>query len=181
MLKFKFLTGDVNFTDYGGKWISNRRNNGEFDYWFVIELRNWEDCVGEREAKEIGAKYNLSLSVVAPSQAPEKERQSVLDSYGQESFQCLEREIEAFHAYGPKVNVWDANGNNWCKLMRQAKEEANKADMLFGFYMDRPVNKIGTSGWEAIRGDLLAPLRRVDENSPDNVKLMAKIQKGGEA
>ena len=37
-MRFSFLSGDMNFTRYGGKWISTRRNNGEFDYYFVIEL-----------------------------------------------------------------------------------------------------------------------------------------------
>ena len=32
MVKFKFLTGDCNVSQYGGKFISNKQNNGEFDY-----------------------------------------------------------------------------------------------------------------------------------------------------
>ena len=47
-MRFSFLTGDMNFTRYGGKWISTRRNNGEFDYFFVVELLNWRETVGER-------------------------------------------------------------------------------------------------------------------------------------
>ena len=63
-MRFKFLTGDVNFLDFGAKWISSKRNNGDFDYWLVIELINWAEAVGEKEAP---ARYNLSHCVVAPS------------------------------------------------------------------------------------------------------------------
>ena len=49
-MRFSFLTGDMNYTTYGGKWISTRQNNGEFDYYFVIELLNWPETVGQREA-----------------------------------------------------------------------------------------------------------------------------------
>ena len=50
MIKFRWLTGDMDFLTYGGKWISTRQSNGEFDYYFVIELLNWRETVGEREA-----------------------------------------------------------------------------------------------------------------------------------
>jgi hypothetical protein len=54
-MKFKFLTGDINWQTYGGKFISKKLNNGEFDHWLVIEVTNWANAVGEREAKAIGA------------------------------------------------------------------------------------------------------------------------------
>ena len=69
-MRFSFLAGDMNFTRYGGKWISTRRNNGEFDYFYVVELLNWRETVGEREAPP--ETYNVSLSVVSPHEAKDK-------------------------------------------------------------------------------------------------------------
>ena len=37
-VRFTFLSGDCNWSDYGGKWISQKFNNGDFDYWLVREL-----------------------------------------------------------------------------------------------------------------------------------------------
>ena len=65
-MRFYFLTGDVNYTTYGGKWISTRQSNGDFDYYFVIELLNWREAVGDREAPP--ETYNVSLSVVSPQE-----------------------------------------------------------------------------------------------------------------
>jgi len=39
-MRFKFLTGDVNWETYGGKWVSPKLNNGDFDYWLVLEFVN---------------------------------------------------------------------------------------------------------------------------------------------
>ena len=64
-MRFSFLSGDMNFTRYGGKWISTRRNNGEFDYYFVIELLNWRETVGRERAAET---YNVSVSIVSPDE-----------------------------------------------------------------------------------------------------------------
>jgi len=63
MIRFTWLTGDMNWADYGGKWISQKLNNGDFDYFLVLEVWNWFESVGAKEAK-----YNVSLSIVSPSQ-----------------------------------------------------------------------------------------------------------------
>ena len=160
-IRFRFLSGDADYATYGGKWISNRQNSGEFDYYFVIELMNWEEVVGEREAQEVGATYNVSLSVVSPQEAGESNLHQAYDCCGiepdmlaraEENGYLAEMQVEALHGYGLYTPVFDANGNNWRKLMRQARQEAHNCEMLFGFYMDKPVNRIGETGWERLRG-----------------------------
>ena len=166
-MRFSFLTGDMDFTTYGGKWISTRQNNGEFDYFFVVELLNWRETVGEREAPP--ETYNVSLSVVSPQEARDKVG-AALDCCGI-SAAMLETAtrngyrdhalVEALYSYGVHTPVWSKDGNNWRALFREARQEADSAATLFGFYLDRPVNRIGTTGWEALRGDLTAALDRV--------------------
>jgi hypothetical protein len=57
--KFKFLMGDVDYCQYGGKWY---RKVGRGRY-HIMELMNWEEAIGT-DAENIGATYNLSLQEV---------------------------------------------------------------------------------------------------------------------
>ena len=69
--------------------------------------------------------------------------------------------VEALHSYGVYTPVWSKDGNNCARLMREARQEARQCEFLFGFYLDRPVNRIGTTGWESLRGDLTSAIDRV--------------------
>lgn len=160
MIRFHFLTGDSNWQQYGGKWISNPQSNGEFTYYFVIELINWEDAVGAREAP---AKYNVTLSVVSPTEAGRDNLKSAAECCGisleDPPVITDEIKVELLHAYGAGVvPVWQENNNNYRRLLQTAKKVAREKEFFFGFAMDRPVNRIGTTGWDALRGDLMAGL-----------------------
>lgn len=162
-MRFTFLTGDVNWQEYGGKFISAKQNNGEFDYWYVMDILNWEDAVGEREAKEVGSTYCVSLYSVSPSEAGAESLKSAFDCCGMDSEELRSNplvQVEALVTYGVYAQLWSENGNNLAKLMKQAREQARMASMLYGFYMDRPANRIGTSNWDAQRGNILAGLAR---------------------
>ena len=119
MVRFHWLTGDIDFLTYGGKWISNRQSNGELDYYFVIEILNWKEAVGEREAPP--ETYNVSLSVVSPQEAGQENCRKATDCCGIEEDmlawaidhgQCEEILVEALHGYGLSVPVWSMDGNN---------------------------------------------------------------------
>ena len=158
-MRFKFLSGDVNFREYGGKWISPRQNNGEFDYWLVLELINWHDAVGKKEAP---AHYNVSLSVVSPQEAGAENLAQAKECCGWEDgvrgIPSEEIAVEMLHSYGVSAPVWSKDGNNYRQLMREAHKETIGISCLFGFYMDRPVNMLGSTGWDFIRGNITAGL-----------------------
>lgn len=139
---FKFLTGDVNWLDYGGKWY---RKVGKRHY-HVIEFINWSEMVGEADAKEIGSKYSVQLSSVAFDDH-QGDRKSALHSSGlrdggpaRDEINCLVTDggeafrhtdpvaalmvLEAFHSYGCKVVLLDVNGSNARKLLTAAKRES---------------------------------------------------------
>jgi hypothetical protein len=154
-VRFHFLTGDVNFTQHGGKWLSNKLNNSEFDYYLVIELMNWHELGYEEQPR-----YNVCLSAVSPQQAGEEHLQRAYDCVGltpdmleslKASGNLAEAQVEALHSYGGVAPVWQADGDNWKSLMQQARAEAQCCEGLLGFYLDRPVNRIGETGWEALR------------------------------
>ena len=165
MVKFKFLCGDSSPEIYGGKFISNKQNNGEFDYYFVIELMNWKEAVGEREAP--AETYNVCLSVVSPDVVGEKNLEAAYSCFGitdemldaaKKNGYLADVQVEALHSYAGGVPIWQSNGNNWRKMMKEAKKEANVGEMMFGFYLDRKVNALGETGWERLR---MADVREV--------------------
>lgn len=182
MIRFHWLSGDVNYLSYGGKWISNRQYSGEFHFWFIVELINLEDAVGEAEAKQTGGKYNLSLAVVAPSQCPEdKLREAVRIRWDETSSLNLDRlsdtqKAEILHEYGIRAIIFDKTGKNFKSLFKEARNKAREAEFLFGFAMDRSQNAIGSTGWDFLRGDILAGIRRYPD-SPEK-SLMRKIENG---
>ena len=154
-MKFKFLAGDINWKTYGGKFVSKKLNNSQFDYWLVIEVLNWK----EREAP---ATYNVSLKAVSPSEAGKKNIEAACECYGvEEDIEKLNPLVivEALASYGVAALLWNKDGNNLKVLLKEAHKEADLSSMLFGFYMDRPKNKIGSTGWDFIKGDLLAGLK----------------------
>lgn len=157
-LKFKKLSGDMNWLAYGAKWVSKRLNNGEFDYWLVLELANMDDACGRDNEGQ--ARYHASLAVVSPTEA-KGELERAFDCCGVPDNAKGEPlvQVEALHSYGVHAVTWQASGNNAHKLLKEGKREATlQSSFTFGFAMDRPVNRIGTTGWEALRGDLTAGL-----------------------
>lgn len=168
MVRFSWLSGDVNWQDYGGKWVSNRQNNGQFDYWFVIELINWENSCG-RDADSLPT-YNVSLSAVSFADCPAADISRALDSWGITSEQMGQvtdsdtaamMRVECLHSYGIHCPMSEASGNNYRQLIQQAKTEArNAAANDLAAALARPVNKIGSTGAEFMVGDVMSAIHR---------------------
>lgn len=182
-MKFTFLTGDCNWKTYGGKWISTKYNNGEFDFWFVMSLLNWGDSVGAREAKEVGFTYHVSVCVIAPEQYVEKERALESSGIEQEWGELDDRtKVELIESYAGGAQIFAENGNNFRQLFKAAREAVRESELLFGFAMDRAQNAIGSTGWDFLTGNVLGGLQRYREagktDSPTS-NLMLKI-KGSE-
>ncbi len=156
-MRWRILSGDVNWETYGGKLISPPQNNGEFDYWLVLEVNEWEAVVGEREAAEIDGTHNVSLSVVVPSECPTEDYVRAFDSCGWEGMEVDHPEmlVNLLHSYGIRATIWDENGN-LRDLLRDAKRQADiTAGITFGFAMDCPQNRMGATGWDTIQGNLV--------------------------
>lgn len=166
-MEFEFLIGDVNWEDYGGKWISPKLNNGDFDYWFVIEFLNWLEETGELFD---GNEFIVTIQAVSPDEAGEDSLESAyaccgfdeefLSDYNEEALDHIK--VEALSTYGVYAQLWQESGNNADALLRRAKQAANIVSSLFGFFMDTPKNRIGSTGWDVIKGDLLAGLNRMN-------------------
>jgi hypothetical protein len=176
MLKFKFLTGDVNWQTYGGKFISRKLNNSEFDYWLILEVINLKEACGEDEPLT----YNVSVSAIAPSQLSNKTITSAIESCGWNDITTKEELIKKY-SYSALIEVisdymggaviFDTSGNNLSKLLKEAHKEAYLMGyFLFGFAMDKNQNQIGSSGWDILQGNLLAGIGIYNNKDVNNEK-----------
>lgn len=136
--------------DYGGKLVSKKLNNGDFDYWLVIDFVNMIEAVGEKDATE---KYMVSLQAVSPQEAGKEHVKSAIESLGFTPKTNLDK-VLALSEYGVYSILWSKSGNNYKQLLREAHKEAENSTILFGFYMDKQQNRIGNDGWDFIRGDI---------------------------
>jgi hypothetical protein len=156
MIKFKMLSGDVDWKRYGARFVSKRLNNGDFDYWIVLEVTNLHEATGDKDQE----KYYVTLTAVSPESVSRENIDSVLSCYGlsDEEIESLDQNplllVEALSDYGIFAVLWQGTGNNIRQLMKTAHEEAFFSSRLFGFYMDRPMNMIGQTGWDLIAGNL---------------------------
>lgn len=174
MGRFKFWSGDVNYVDYGGTWCWRA---GPLEFHF-IELMNWEDRVGIREAEEVGYTYNVTLKIVHLDELSEWQAGSAIRSVGcEEALQelAVKKDIVGTlrllagcaAAYGTFCRGFDENGNNYRELIAEAKR-ASLSWAGDGSILDRPVNRIGQTGRELMRGDLASALERgLEEGSPE--------------
>lgn len=160
-MKTRFLTGDINWKTYGGKFITKKLNNGDFDYYIVIEFINMHEATGDEKQD----KYSVSIQAVSTTEAGEKNIKSALDCCGIdiETIPQEHREtaiIEVLSTYGVYATLKTLSGNNYRKVLTQAHKELQAITCLFGFYMDRPENRIGSTGWDMIKGNVLAGLSK---------------------
>ena len=155
MIKYKWFTGDVDWKEYGGKFITKKLNNGDWDYWLVMSIYNTEGNSVESK------KYLVEVSAIAPDAVPQKGIDSALSCTGIAEFYDEQTDyyqnmllVEALGDYGISATLWDKEGNNLSELMREARHETQLINMLFGFYMDKQCNAIGNDGWDFISGNI---------------------------
>jgi len=165
---FRFLTGDVNYTDYGGKWYRKVASTR----YHVIELTNmWQDT-----KDKTCSQYHVSLSEVdiASSQL-----QEALDSCGpDEGFRDNElAKVDSLATYGCKAPLGQWNGNNYKKLITEARNESRNLNdpEKYEAAMSRPVNAIGSTAREFAVCDFQSAIKRGVARDDANAKLMAKL------
>jgi len=184
---FKFLTGDVNFADYGGKWC---RKVGERRY-HVIELLNWEETVGEREASEIGATYNVSLSEIDLDQIDTSDAlkscgwyldsDGLLFSEAGDQIADLETQdlaiVDACHGYGCKAPLSDESGNSYRALIANARKLSRSLDApeKRAVALAKPVNALGSTALEYMRGDIDSAIDRGMSAGDPKALLMGRL------
>jgi hypothetical protein len=88
-------------------------------------------------------------AVVHPDSLTESSRNDVAGVHGWDDDTDLTYHDVA--TYGYSVPLEDANGETWQEAYEQVKSTLALANMGVGFLLDRPMNRIGTTGWDMIR------------------------------
>jgi len=159
-LNFQFLSGDVNWTEYGGKWISKELygkdyNEDDFRYYIVMELINMDELIKTTEKR-----YRVILSICTPDVEYTELKsafeccgytEDFLDSYKGNKDHI---KVDALTSYGACAAVWNAAGNNYKELMREAREQAYQISLDPSIFLDEVYNMIGNTGWDFMRGEI---------------------------
>ena len=163
MLRFRFLTGDVNWVDYWGKFISRKLSkwiSGErFYFWIVLDFINMWDATGD----ESQDKYHVSVIAVSPDEAGESGLQEAIRSCSWQGMPDVGemtdfQKVELLTSYGLYATLSTVSGNNYCRVMTEARRQAVVLARLVNTRLDRPQNRIGSTGWDFIRGNPLTGL-----------------------
>jgi hypothetical protein len=165
---FRFLTGDVDYFAYGGKWY---RKVAATRY-HVIELTNMWDAAGDKSIPQ----YHVSLSEVDITSPQLKH---AMDGCGSDEDDDNELvKVDALASYGAKAPLEQWDGGNAKKLLAEARSESRNLDdpAAYEAAMSRPVNALGSTAREYAAGDIDAAIARGVERGEENAKLMAKLQ-----
>ena len=111
---FKFLTGDINFIEYGGTWYKTDDN----ETYTIIELINMED-----QTTNYPFKYLLSLDTVyLDNDLEDRHLVSALESSGYDKPAYYHTipditKVECLHSAGYHDHIYDISGNNITQMI----------------------------------------------------------------
>jgi len=168
--QFNFLTGDLDYFQYGGTWISEIKYNGEFHFCYVAEFMNLIDACNEPQLQ-------MQLSIVAPSEFSSKDLQSVINSCGFSEEHKTEdytfnNWCEMVYEYSGGATLWSDNftfkdenddlkdiddvtesdmEQGFYELEKQLFKECQILWLTFGFKLDAPQNRVGADGWDFLK------------------------------
>jgi len=158
-MKFEFLTGDCDWVSYGGIWVSPKLEAGGFNYWVAIRFDNMEDLGCDDDGK-----YMVTVCAVAPGLLEEEEMQSILRQLDEQWWVGMSPEyqdlvlVEEVLMYGSYAPVWTKTGNNYRKLMQDARAVGNNVAKYPWSYFNQTANALGSSMLDFMHGDMLAGL-----------------------
>lgn len=179
MTNFAFLTGDLNWQEYGGLWY--RRIAPKV--YHVIELINLIDAIGE----EAESTYGVELQEIDLIGITSAQLDSALSCCGaRELYERQDKEstrellaVESLSVYGLFAPMGRWAGNAYASLLKTAKEESRHLTNSYNYrraQLARPVNKIGSTATEFARGDLDSALERGIAKGDKTALLVAKIK-----
>ena len=153
-LRFRRSRGDQDWMRYGGTWVTKKLSNGEFDYAMVLEVINLDEAMGQDNKRK--KEYDVSVSVVAPDEFEQKI--SALESAGIDSpWDALDfhQKVDIIYQYAGGARVFNDTSRNVHILLARAKKDCDIIPMLLGFYLDKKQNRIGATGWDVLKGNLV--------------------------
>ena len=166
-------TGDISVLDYGGMWIRAL----DAHRFHIVEITNMNDACGRDNEGQ--SRYVVELSEVDLREIDYNAVDRCCDVSG-----CSHGDTipgiawaEAAKHYGsaaPLDSVSTNNGWNGIRNMKRRSREIEKDSAIHEELMERPVNKIGSTAREFMRGDIESAIRRGVANGNQDARLMAK-------
>jgi hypothetical protein len=171
MRNFKWLTGDIDYATYGGKWY--RVPNPNLPHRaHIMELLNWN----EYEWNPV-IMYSVTLSEVDLNEIPIENIKAAKECYGIDVDEVISFEflLETLHGFGGSAPIYEESGNNYRNLLRAARNESRRLEdpEVHRAAMNKVVNKIGSTAYEYMRGDLFSAMER--NKTEPHVKIIRKI------
>lgn len=167
--------GDINPNEYGGgfwRLVSDRA----FQF---IELTNMDEACGSDNEGQ--PRYVVELSMVDLKAIPQSELDAAVRSCGTETEASKASDPDMAYTvwqYGLRAPLGSWSGNNAHKLLRAAKSRAhelrNDAAEL-AEQMAAPVNAIGSTAAEFMRGDINAAMARGIQEGRTDARIMGKM------
>jgi hypothetical protein len=153
-MAFHFFSGDCDWQEYGGSFISKRINDSDHPLYFAIQVANTESNT------EDSPRYIVSLVAVSPAfckaagtlDEAMKSNGFLDDAQFDPNNELLQ--LEALLSYGNYATLGEWQGQNIKKLLKTARDEAQSQRMFFGFTLDRVANGVGNTGWDYIAGKI---------------------------
>lgn len=132
----------------------HKEDNGslDFKYKYVLHAKNLYEMTGEDESHN---KWALGLDLVPmPKSLVKKERISVASYY---DMNVGELDAFAVHDYGlyvplgeVVVDVSAGFDNVMPDKFNEGASVVETINTMRGFYFDRPINRVGTTGWDLL-------------------------------
>lgn len=164
-----YYTGDISVLEYGGLWIRAL----DAHRFHVVELTNMDEACGSDNDGH--PKYDVQLGEV---DLREINRDKVLSFYGAVDAVCDLYVAEAAFRYGQYAPLDSESTNNGWAGIRNMKRRSRELEVDSEAYeaaMEQPVNRLGSTAREFMRGDLEAGIRRGVALGDECSLLMAKI------
>lgn len=165
----------ITLRDWGcDEWLECR-HVGNRTYQF-IQITDMNAACGRDNAgrdKFVAELSLVDLNAVGPAAIADARR-----SCGWDGMPADDGAIaECLFQYGNRAPLYSISGNNWRKLWRGARSEAKSLldDSMLADAMDRPVNAIGSTAAEYMRGDLNAACHRGVYAGDPAARIMAKM------
>lgn len=174
-MKFKFLTGDIDWITYGGKFVSKRLDSGLFHYWLVLDFINLEEMGAQDD--EDDATYHCAVQAVAPDLLGFDKIDELLAQmdrewlqqwyYRQSESNRMLLLLEEASTYGYYGLCHYEEGNDWRRVIVDAKKRAAHVAQYPWSYWSQIANGIGSSVYDVMSGNLMAGING-DSNMHQN-------------
>jgi len=108
-------------------------------------------------------KYHVSIVACGPGWPSDEHLKSYLAGIGMKVDEFrgypIQSQCQILIETGLSATLWQDGSSNMRKLLDAARKRLQELRFLIGFRLDSNQNAIGSSGWDFMRGDILAGIR----------------------